>query len=152
MAYQITKWVHILAAITALGANITYGVWIRRASKKPEVLPFTLRTVKLIDDWIANPAYILLLLTGFTMVWLTSILLTTPWLLTSLVLYAGLAMTGLLAYTPTLKRQIEIVEELGPAAEAYKQISRRSTRLGIVLAVLAVAIVFLMVIKPPLWG
>ncbi len=152
MLYQIIKWIHILSAITALGANITYEVWISRATKKPEVLPFTLRTVKLIDDWLANPAYVLLLITGFLMVWITKFPLTTPWLLTSLVLYALLALMGLLIYTPTLKRQIELAQEVGPSSPVYLQIARRATIVGAALAVFAVAIVFLMVVKPPLWA
>jgi uncharacterized membrane protein len=27
--YLFLKWIHVLAAITALGANLTYVVWIR---------------------------------------------------------------------------------------------------------------------------
>lgn len=50
MTFLLLKWLHILSAIAAVGANITYGIWLRRASPKPEVLPFTLRTIKLIDD------------------------------------------------------------------------------------------------------
>lgn len=68
MLYELTKWVHILAAIVAIGANATYGIWLARAAGKDEVLPFTLGTIKLIDDRIANPAYGLLLLSGLLMV------------------------------------------------------------------------------------
>ena len=67
--YLILKWIHVLAAITALGANITYGVWIGRAGGQPETLAFALRGVKFIDDRIANPAYGLLLVTGLGMAW-----------------------------------------------------------------------------------
>jgi hypothetical protein len=57
MLYLLLKWLHVLAAIVAIGANVTYGIWIARASRNPDVLPFTLRGIKLIDDRIANPAY-----------------------------------------------------------------------------------------------
>lgn len=43
MEYLFVKWVHILAAITAVGANVTYGVWLTRARANPEALPFVLR-------------------------------------------------------------------------------------------------------------
>lgn len=152
MLIQITKWIHVLSAIVALGANITYGIWLNRAARKTEVLPFTLRTIKLIDDRLANPAYGLLLVTGLLMARLTRFPLTTPWLLTSLILYAGLVLIGLMGYTPTLKRQIELVEAEGPDSPGYRQASGRATRLGAVLGVLAVAIAFLMVVKPALWA
>ena len=31
MLYPILKWLHVLSAIVALGANLTYGLWITRA-------------------------------------------------------------------------------------------------------------------------
>ncbi len=42
MLYLIIKWLHVLLAIVAVGTNITYGVWLARAERSPEVLPFTL--------------------------------------------------------------------------------------------------------------
>jgi uncharacterized membrane protein len=87
MLYLLVKWLHVLAAIAAVGANITYGIWIARASRQPDALPFTLRGIKLIDDRLANPAYGLLLITGLLMVFNVGLSLTTPWLLTALVLY-----------------------------------------------------------------
>ena len=68
MLYLLLKWLHVLAAIVALGANLTYGIWIAHASRHPEALSFTLRSIKLIDDRVANPAYGLLLVTGLLMV------------------------------------------------------------------------------------
>ena len=152
MTFQIIKWIHVLFAISALGANITYGIWISRASKNPDVLPFTLRNVKLIDDRVANPAYILLLISGLLMVWLTDFPLTVPWLLISLIIYTGLALIGFLAYTPTLKRQIELAEQKKIDSAEYQQVARRATVLGGVLVLFAVVIVFMMVVKPALWA
>jgi uncharacterized membrane protein len=151
MLYLILKWLHILAAIAALGSNITYGIWISRASRKPEALPFTLHGIKLIDDRLANPAYGLLLITGLIMVFTVKLPLTTPWLLTSLILYVLLLLIGLLGYTRTLKRQIQLLENQGPASPEYQATARRGTLIGILLVVLTVVIVFLMVVKPPLW-
>jgi uncharacterized membrane protein len=146
--YLIFKWLHILLAIIAIGANATYGVWLARAARSPEALPFTLRGVKIIDDRIANPAYGLLLVTGLINVFVGNWSLTTPWILAALVLYVLLVLLGLAGYTPTLRRQINLVETVGPAAPEYRALAGRATVLGIVLAVIAVAIVFLMVVKP----
>jgi uncharacterized membrane protein len=146
--YLLLKWLHVLAAITAVGANITYGIWIARASRRPEVLPFTLRGIKLIDDRVANPAYGLLLITGLLMVLTGNLNLTTPWLLIALILYVILLLVGLLGFTPTLRNQIRVLEAEGASSPAYQAVARLGTILGIVLVVLGVVIVFMMVVKP----
>src|SRR5579864_5251954 len=101
MAYLILKWVHVLLAITAVGANVTYGIWIARASRDPQHLPFTLRGVKILDDRIANPAYGLLLVTGLALAYVGGLSLTTRWILVALILYVALVLIGLLGFTPT---------------------------------------------------
>ena len=152
MLYSYLKWLHVLSAIIAVGANATYGIWLARASRDPDNLPFTLKGIKLLDDWIANPAYGLLLLTGLGMIFTVSLPLTTPWLLTSLILYGVLVVVGLLGYTPTLRNQIRILEAEGSSSPNYQSQARRGTIIGIILAVLAIVIVFLMVVKPALWA
>ena len=152
MLFLWIKWIHVLSAIAAVGANITYGIWIGRASNDPKVLPFVLRNIKLIDDRLANPAYGLLLLTGLTMAFIAPIPLTTPWLLTGLILYICMGLIAALGYTPTLKRQIQTLDKEGFDSPPYSAIAKRGTQLGITLAVIVVIIVFLMVVKPPLWG
>ena len=152
MLFSILKWLHILFAIIAVGANATYGIWLARASRSSDVLPFTLRTIKLIDDRIANPAYGLQLITGLLMAFILPIPLTTPWLLTALILYLILVLIGLGGYTPTLRRQIQLLDSEGFQSSNYQALARRGTILGIVLAILAITIVFLMVVKPGLWA
>lgn len=152
MLYLILKWLHVLLAIVAIGVNLTYSVWLIRASRKPEVLSFTLRGVKFLDDWLANPAYILLLVTGVAMVLTGAWSITTPWIVISLVLYVAAVVLGLLGYTPTLRRQIELVEGGKGDSSDYARVDARGRILGIVLGVLVVAIVFLMVVKPGLWA
>lgn len=152
MLFSILKWIHVLAAIIAVGANATYGVWLARASRSSDVLPFTLRTIKLIDDRLANPAYGLQLLTGLAMAFILPLPLTTPWLLTALILYAILVLVGLGGYTPTLRRQIQALDSEGFGSPNYQALARRATLLGVILAILAITIVFLMVVKPGLWA
>jgi uncharacterized membrane protein len=78
--------------------------------------------------------------------------LTTPWLLTALVLYVIVVLAGLLGYTPTLRHQIRMLDSEGFHAPTYQALARRGTLLGLVLAVLVIVIVFLMVVKPGLWA
>jgi uncharacterized membrane protein len=148
-AYVLLKWLHVLLAITAVGANITYGVWIARSAKgDPKYHAEVLRTIKFIDDRMANPCYLLLLVTGVGMVALPNgPSITTPWLLVALVLYVVAVLLGFVMYTPALRRQIAAAEASGPGSAEYKVIAAQSRQLGIILAVIVVAIVFLMVVK-----
>jgi uncharacterized membrane protein len=151
MLYLLLKWLHVLAAIVAVGANVTYGIWLVRASRQPDALPFTLRGIKVIDDRLANPAYGLLLATGLVMVFTGRLSLTTPWLLTALILFVLVGLIGLLGFTPTLSRQIRLLDSEGINSPAYQAAARRGIMLGAILAVLVVVIIYLMVVKPGLW-
>lgn len=148
-AYTVAKFVHVLLAIVAVGFNATYGLLIGRASRDPRALPGTLRTVKFMDDFVANPAYALLLVSGGLMVWMAWPL-RTLWIELSLGLYVVAVALGLGFYTPTLRKQIDALERRGAASDEYRAVSLRGTVLGIALGVLVVAIVFLMVTKPTL--
>src|SRR5206468_3035121 len=152
MLYLIIKWLHILLAITSVGANITYGVWLARAAKQSEHLPFTLRGVQILDDRIANPCYLLLLVTGVAMAFIQPWPLTTPWLLVSLILFVINLLLGFLVYTPTLRRQIRLAESEGPQSTEYEDAARRGMVLGMILSVFTLIILFMMVVKPGLWS
>ena len=151
-AYNVLKFLHVLAAITAVGANVTYGVWLSRATRDPEHLSFALRGVKMLDDRLANPAYGVLLITGVAMIFTGRLPWTTPWLLTSLVLYAVLLVLGLRMYTPVLRNQIAVLEAEGPNSDAYRRLAARGQLLGALVAVVVLLIIFLMVTKAGLWG
>lgn len=150
--YVILKFIHVLLAIIAVGSNITYGVWLGRASREPQHLPHVLRGVKFLDDRLANPAYGLLFVTGLGMLYFGKIPWTTPWLLTAIILYIILVAVAFRGYTPLLRRQIAALETEGPASVAYTRVAARARQIGILLAIIVVVIVFLMVTKPALWG
>jgi uncharacterized membrane protein len=152
LLFVILKWVHVLAAITAVGLNMSYGIWLARAARNPEHLPFTLRGIKILDDRMANPAYGLLLITGLAMVFTTPIPFMTPWLLTGFILFIAVALIGILGYSRTLKKQIALVEAGSAGTAEYQAVSSLARLQGILLAALVIAITFLMVVKPPLWA
>ena len=152
MLFEILKWFHIVLAIVAVGANATYAVWIQRGTIDKVALPFTLRGIKLIDDRIANPSYLFILLTGLGMVLLADFPLTIPWILLSLILWLLMLLIGFFGYTPTLRKQIEEAEKGGADSDEYKAVAWRGTVLGIVLGVVVLFIIYLMVFKPALWG
>ena len=152
IVFLLIKWIHVLSAITAVGANITYGIWISRASREPAALPFVLRTIKVIDDRVANPLYVLLLLTGLTMAFIIPIPLTTPWLMTALILYAIATILGMVVFVPVFRRQVQLLESEGIESPKYKATAKQSTLLGLVVGAEVIVIIFLMVVKPALWG
>lgn len=148
--YTVVKFVHILMAIVAVGFNATYGIWIARTARSPQHEAHVLRGIKVLDDRFANPAYALLLVTGLIMVFDADIPLTTFWIATALGLYVVAVILGLGVYTPTLRRQIEVLEAEGPRSATYARLATRGTVVGVVVAVDVVVIVFLMVTKPTL--
>jgi uncharacterized membrane protein len=147
--FTTVKFIHILLAIIAIGFNATYAIWIQRAQLHPEHLDFALRGVKILDDYVANPAYLLLLVSGLAMVFLAGYhLLTTFWLLSALIIFLVAIVLGYGVYTPTLRRQIQVLAAEGAQSQAYRSISLRGTIVGIVLGVLVLLILGLMVFQP----
>jgi hypothetical protein len=110
--YLLLKYLHVLLAITALGSNITYGVWKALGAREPAHAPFALKGIAFIDNRVANPAYGGLLITG-------------------LVLLAA----GQWGFR-------------GWVSAAYKRLDSQAMTYGIISLVIALAIVFMMVVKP----
>jgi uncharacterized membrane protein len=149
MDYTFIKFIHVLLAIVAVGFNASYGIWLARAASAPQATQsHVLRTIKFLDDRVANPAYGLLLITGLFMVFNAGIPLSRIWIAAAIGLYAVLLYVGFAIYTPTLRDQIRVLESEGPGSEAYHRLAARGRSLGIVLGIIVVAIVFLMVTKP----
>lgn len=146
--YPYLKLAHVLFAIVALGANLTYPLWLQRAERSPEHLPFTLRSVYALDAYVANPAYVLGLVSGVTLAWLAGYDFGQLWLSGALVLFALIGVLGFGFYTPGLRRQIAALDEFGFASPAYQRLAKRQNAIGGVLGLLVLAIVFLMVVKP----
>ena len=148
--YVLLKYVHVVLAIIAIGFNASYGVWLARVRSEPEHALHVLRGIKILDDRFANPAYGFLLVTGVILLLVGGIPWTTFWIVLALVLYVVLVILAAAFYSPTLRRQIAVLEAEGPASNEYARQSRRGTFLGIGLAVLVLVIEFDMVVKPTL--
>jgi uncharacterized membrane protein len=147
-AYTILKFFHVLFAIVAVGFNASYAIWVARAAREPEHELHVLRGIKILDDRFANPAYALLLVTGISMVLVGDLSFATFWIAMALGLYGLLFALAAAVYTPTLRRQIQVLETEGPRSPLYRQLAARSQGVGIVLGVIVVGVVFLMVTKP----
>ncbi len=147
--YELLLFIHIMSAITAVGANITYGVWNARAGANPEHAGFVLKGIKFIDDRIANPAYGAILVTGLVMVFMQWSI-TTLWIIVALVLFIAIAVLGFAVFTPLLGNQIRLAEAGDTSSPEFARLARRSRTLGPILGLLVVVIVVMMVFKPTL--
>lgn len=144
----LLKVIHVIAAITAVGANLTYAFWLRRAGTDDrERLVFTIESIRRLDNWIATPAYVVLLLTGLGMVFSGMFSFGDLWLQVALGLYVLAVLIGIFLYSPTIKRQVAEAEK-DPKSDAYRAVASRSNLLGLVVVVIVLVIVFLMVAKP----
>jgi uncharacterized membrane protein len=146
--YPWLKTLHILFAIVAVGLNISYGIWQARAAREPEHTGYALRGIKFLDDRVANPSYAGLLIVGILLVLLGPWEFTQFWVLASIALYVALGTVAFFFYSPLLKRQIAAYEASGAQTPEFAALGARARLVGIVLAVLVVAIIVLMVVKP----
>ena len=145
--YPWFKTLHIFLAIVAVGLNVSYGIWQARAQREQEHTGFALRGIKFLDDYVANPSYVGLLIVGIILV-LMRWDFTTFWIAVAIGLYVVLGIVGLGLYSPTLRRQIAAYESGGAQTAEFQALGTRGRVLGIVMGVLVLAIIILMVVKP----
>lgn len=146
--YPWLKTLHIFFAIVAVGLNISYAVWQARAAREPEHTGYALRGIKFLDDRIANPAYGGLLIVGILLVVFGPWAFTQFWVYAAIALYLVMGTVAFFFYSPTLTRLIASYESGGAATTEFSALSGRSRLVGIILAMLVVAIIVLMVVKP----
>lgn len=143
----LLKLVHVLAAITAVGANLTYTYWLRYAGRDRDRLVWTMRGIRRLDNFIATPAYVVLLITGVLMVVGGVFTFQTGWIIAAIVLYVFVVVMGIVLYAPALKRQIEEAEN-DPTSASYSAAAARTNLFGLITTGVVLVIVALMVTKP----
>ncbi|HZQ50071.1 MAG TPA: DUF2269 family protein [Candidatus Dormibacteraeota bacterium] len=147
--YDILKYIHILAAIVAVGANITYGVWSVRARRDPAHLAFAINGIRFIDNRIANPAYGVLFLTGVLMVIVGGIGLKL-WVVAAVILFVAIAVIGFAYFTPLVRRQLALLDAGDASSPEFERLARRNAMIGPILGVIVLVILGLMVFQPSL--
>ena len=146
--YLILKFIHVFLAITAVGANLTYGAWFYRANAHPEFATVALRGIKFIDDYIANPAYLLLLPTGAAMVWIGGLGFHTRWIEWAMGLWFIAITLAYAGYSPALSKQIAAVATEGPNSPNAVKLAVRANVFAALIGAVVVAILVLMIFKP----
>lgn len=146
--YLVLKLIHILAAIVAVGANVTYFWWLRRAQAEAAHGPFILEGIRGMDARLANPAYVVLPLTGIGMVLVGDLGFTRLWIALAIGLYIAMGAFAGIAFSPSLRRQLDLATSGDAGSPQYAAAAQRTTSTGLITMLLILAIVVLMVFKP----
>lgn len=145
--YLILKYVHVLAAMVAVGANVTYGVWSVRAQRDRVHLGFAIRGIQFLDNRIANPAYGVLFLTGIAMIILGHLGIQL-WIVVAVVLFVAIAVIGFAYFTPLVRAQLKLLDAGDTSSPEFERLARRNAIIGPILGVLVLAILAMMVFQP----
>ena len=150
MPFLAFKVLHVLAAIVAVGANVSYSFWLGEAGRDRERLRFTIQGVRRLDRRLANPGYVVVLLSGLGMVATGAYRFGAPgtgWLSLALGLYIATAILGITIFAPAIRRQLAEAER-DPTSAAYAAAASRTRALGLVTTAIVILIVVLMIAKP----
>lgn len=150
MPFLALKLVHVVAAIVAVGANASYAVWLSSAGRDRERLVFAIEGIRRLDRRLANPGYIVLLISGIAMVATGAYRFGAPgmhWLDLAVTLYALTAVLGIAVFAPAIRGQLAEARR-DPATPAYEAAARRTWRLTLATTCVVLVIVTLMVTKP----
>jgi uncharacterized membrane protein len=145
--FLLLKLVHIGAVIVAVGANVSYAYWLRRAGLDRDRLVDAIHGIRGLDRRVANPAYVVALLTGLAMAAIGPFTFDAPWIRAALGLYVSIVIFGIAIYAPAMRRQLAEAER-DPSSAAYRSSAARSSTFGIAAVGIVTAILFLMVTKP----
>ena len=159
MLYLALKALHVIAVVMFLG-NITTGIfWKEHAdrTRDPRLIAHALAGIIASDRLFTIPGVLLITAAGLTAAILGDIpLLRTGWVFWGIVLFAvsGVAFMGWVA--PLQKRMLKLmqagVESGTPDWAAYARLSRVWAFWGAVALLLPLAVLILMVLKPPMRG
>lgn len=145
--FLLLKLVHVSAVIVAVGANVSYAYWLRRAGSDRERLVDAINGIRGLDRRVANPAYVVVLLTGLAMATTGPYTFDLLWIRAALGLYVFIVIFGIGIYAPTMRRQLAEAER-DPASPGYRTAARRSSLFGLLAVGIVGVILVLMVTKP----
>jgi uncharacterized membrane protein len=152
-ALSISVWIHVTAAVVGFGATFAEAVTFPVAMKlDKEHLPYVHRLQLFINQRLATPALVVILITGFYQVSEGNWSMGDAWI--SLTLLIVIILGGLLGgyFIPTDRKLYDqVTKELaagGELSQDYLAAVRREGVFGTITGVLIVIALFLMVTKP----
>lgn len=155
--YLLLKWLHVLSSTVLFGTGIGTAFQMVRAmrSRRTETVHSVASAVVLADWLFTTPAGILQPLTGLALVQLTGWDPAAPWLLATYALY----LLAFACWAPVVYLQIRIRDLAAAALAEARPLPPEALRayrawfaLGWPAFAALVAVFWLMVAKPPLWG
>lgn len=156
-AYPWLLWLHILGATALLGtgAGIAFFMVMANRTRDPALIAHVANTVVAADFLFTATAVIAQPLTGYLLAREVGWSLSTPWIGLSLALYV---VTGLF-WLPVVWMQLrmrDLAREAAASGEplptAYHRLYRIWFAFGFPAFISVVAILWLMIAKPPLWA
>lgn len=156
MLYLSLKYIHVISAIFLFGCGMGSYLCLIAASRSanPQVIAHVARTVVRYDAWITTPAGFIQIATGYHLIQLAGLSLTTEWVLTSLVIFLGVGALWLpvLVLQKRLQRMAAHAAEHGePLQAAYRVVYRQWFWLGVCGFTGMFVIVLMMVTKMTPW-
>ena len=156
-AYNISLWLHISAAVVGLGATFAEALLFQVALKMdPRNMPFVHRAQRAINTRLANPALLIILITGIYQVADGNWSMGDTWISATFAIV--IVLGGLLGayFIPTDRRmEVQAAEEIAAATDGTVRFSqgyldklRQEGLVGTISGLLIVIAIFLMVVKP----
>lgn len=147
MLYLGLKYVHIIAAIFLFGFGMGSYLYLIAASRtaNPQVIAHVARMVVRYDTWITTPAGFVQIISGYLLLRLSGLPMTTQWVMTSLVIFLGVGSLWL----PVLvlqKRLYVMASSAGAAGAAFDAQYRTVYRAWFWLGVAGFAGMFVIVL------
>jgi uncharacterized membrane protein len=163
---------HVLGAIVSLGPTFAFPLIGAAGGTEPQHANFATRLTERLTDRIVEPVILTMPLTGIGLIWAAEIDLFAPssrWLVLAIVVYVATLAFSLRVQRPAVRRVIALTgghpgaaeplaagaASAGPGAMGVPPAELPGAiaavkRNGMILGVAALAIIFLMVVKPSL--
>ncbi len=145
---------HVLAAIVAIGPNFAYSTIRGMGSQEPQHANFGLRVSHLISARLVYPVGLVIPATGVAMIVVLGLDLASRafwWLDVAIAIYAAVYLYSFFVQRRIVERIIELTlsppPPEGPSPE-LPGLAARAQRGGTAMLVLLVLVAFLMVVKP----
>jgi len=145
--YPLAAFAHVIAAIIAVGTNLTYVLWLRLAGRDRSRLAFAIGGIRYLDRRLAIPSYAVLLVSGLAMILSGRWSVRALWLEIAFALFVGLTYVGIVVFAPAIRRLLAAAEA-DPRSANYAHEARFTRLLFVISSGLLLAIVALMVFKP----
>jgi hypothetical protein len=146
--------VHVLAAIVAIGPNFAYSTIRAMGRQEPQHANFGVRVSHRISERLVYPVGLLIPATGVSMILILGLDLTSRaywWLDVAILIYASVYLYSFFVQRRIIERIIELTSTPPPAQGPLPELpglAARAQRGGTAMLVLLAVVAFLMVVKP----